>query len=344
MNIFLLTYDFIVGLLIIAIIFILFFQLHYLAIILSFILLFISFFSREIREKVHFKCNKIGKKQESLNYIIEIPAVEKNSEHNRNIIIFAHYDSIGRRLNPIFSGVIFFISLIGGTFFSIHVLVSILLYLLNFIPLVDIIWFFYGFCLAGFYSIQLLNKRNNKSYGTADNATGVANAFYLTDFFNKNPLQYINLIIVLTGAEEMGDQGAYDYIKRNSDNLNKDKSYFLIVDSVGANKDENLYFYAQGFPKKRFSPIIERNIKHLLSSKKEEDYKINPMYIPPLIHFSTDHAPLKPYGYEFMIFGSNGSIHSENDNINNYYPEMVEKFNQFSRDLIIQMDKKIKIK
>jgi hypothetical protein len=65
------------------------------------------------------------------------------------------------------------------------------------------------------------------------------------------------------------------------------------------------------------------------------------MYIPPLIHFSTDHAPIKPFGYEFMIFLSNGHIHSEKDNLSNYFPEMLDDFNSFSKDLIIQMEKNL---
>ncbi len=66
------------------------------------------------------------------------------------------------------------------------------------------------------------------------------------------------------------------------------------------------------------------------------------MYIPPLIHFSTDHAPLKTFNYQFMIFLSSGRIHSEKDNINNYYPEMLNDFNLFMKDLIIHIDKSMK--
>jgi len=260
-------------------------------------------------------------------------------KNTKNIVFFAHYDSISHGLNPIFSGIIFFISLISGSFFAIHTLFTTMLYLLSFISFIDLACFIYGFFLAGFISLQVLNTRHNKSDGTIDNATGVANAFYLIDYFKKNPLEKTNLIFVLTGAEEMGDYGAHDYIKKYYNELNQNKSYFFIVDSVGANKIKNLYFYAQGLPKKQFSPVIEENIKQLLSLKNKEIYKIESMYIPPLIHFSTDHAPLKQYGYEFMIFSSNGSIHSEKDNINNFFPEMLENFNLFSRDLIIQMDK-----
>jgi hypothetical protein len=296
-----------------------------------------ALFSRQIREKIQFKFTKIGKKRSSINYVIEFPAKNEDNEKNQNIIIFAHYDSISMSFHPLFDGAIFFFSLVGGVIFSVHILLITILYILNLIQSFEIIQFFYGFILAGFYSLQIFNKRHSKSFGTADNATAVANSFYCIDYFSKNSLQNTNLICVLTGAEEMGDYGADAFIKKHYTEFSKKNTFFFIPDTVGANKNKNLYAYAQGFPKKVYSPVIQANIEKLLRSRKKS-YKIKPLYIPPLIHFSTDHAPLKPFGYEFMIFLSNAPIHSEKDNIDNYYPEMLEDFNLFLRDLIILMD------
>ena len=222
--------------------------------------------------------------------------------------------------------------------FSVHIIFITTLYILNIIQSIEIIQLYYGFFLAGFYSLQLFNKRHNKSFGTADNATAVANAFYCIDYFSKNHLENTNLIIVLTGAEEMGDYGADSFIKKHNSEFNIRNTYFFIIDTVGANKETNLYAHAQGLPKKNYSPIIKSNIEVLLRTS-QVSYKIKPLYIPPLIHFSTDHAPLKPFGYEFMLFLSNAPIHSEKDNITNYYPQMLNQFNSFLRDLIILMDK-----
>jgi len=337
MNVLLRIYSFLIGIQIILLIGLLYFQFYYLVIFFAGILFITAFFSREIREKIQFTFSRIGKKWNSYNYVVELPAKRKNKDENQNIIVLAHYDSISMSFHPIFDGAIFFFSLIGGSIFAIHILLITLLYLLNLLS-IEIIQFIYGFFLAGFYSLQLFNKRHNKSFGTADNATAVANAFYNIEFFNKNPLENTNLIFVLTGAEEMGDYGSDAFIKKHYSELNRNNSFFFIPDTVGSNKETNLYAYAQGIPKKEYSPIIKNAIEQLLDSSKK-DYKIKPFYIPPLIHFSTDHAPLKPFGYQFMIFLSNAPIHSKRDNIDNYYPEMLEDFNSFSRDLIIHMDK-----
>ena len=340
MNYLLRVYNFLIGLQMIILIILIYFQLYLIVICLSLVLLFTAFFSREIREKIQFKFTKIGKKRTSYNYIIDFPAKEKDPDKTQNIIFLAHYDSISMRFHVIFDGAIFLICLVGGTIFSLHVFIITILYISNLIKSIEILHFMYGIFFAGLYGIQLFNKRHNLSCGTVDDGTGVANALYNIDFFSKNSLSHTNLIFVLTGAEEMGDYGADDFIKKYSSTLNKKNAYFFIVDSVAANKSTNLYAHSQGFPKKEFSPIIKRNIEQLIQTSKRT-YKIKPMYIPPLIHFSTDHAPIKPFGYEFMIFLSNGHIHSEKDNIDNYFPEMLDDFNSFSKDLIIQMEKNL---
>lgn len=340
MNYLLRVYNFLIGLQMIILIIFIYFQVYFIVVFLSLVLLFTAFFSREIREKIQFKYTKIGKKRTSYNYIIDFPAKEKDSNKTQNIVFLAHYDSISMRFHVIFDGAIFFISLVGGTIFSLHVFLITIFYVLKLIKSIEILHFIYGVFFIGFFSLQLFNKRHNLSCGTADNGTGVANALYNIQFFSKNSLGHTNLIFVLTGAEEMGDYGADAFIKKYSNTLNKENTYFFIVDSVGANKSTNLYAHSQGFPKKEFSPIIKRNIEHLIQTGKKT-YKIKPMYIPPLIHFSTDHAPLKKFGYNYMIFLSNGHIHSEKDNINNYFPEMLEDFNSFSKDLIIEMEKNL---
>ena len=340
MNYILRVYNFLIGLQMIILIILIYFQIYFIVVFLSLVLLFTAFFGREIREKIQFKYTKIGKKRTSYNYIIDFPAKEEDSNKTQNIVFLAHYDSISMRFHVIFDGAIFFISLVGGTIFSLHVFIITLFYILNLIKSIEILHFMYGIFFAGLYSLQLFNKRHNLSCGTVDDGTGVANALYNIDFFSKNSLGHTNLIFVLTGAEEMGDYGADAFIKKYSNTLNKKNTYFFIIDSVAANKSTNLYAHSQGFPKKEFSPIIKRNIEQLIQTGKKT-YKIKPMYIPPLIPFSTDHAPIKPFGYEFMIFLSNGHIHSEKDNITNYFPEMLDDFNSFSKDLIIQMEKNL---
>ena len=341
MNVVLRVYDLVTGALMIAIFFLMFIPFYLLVLALSFILLIYTLFSRQIRDRLHFAVNALGKKHSSLNYIAELPpeGTPKGQTAEQNLILLVHYDSISHKLNPIFSGALYFFGLLGGTIYSFHAIGAVLLAASGVIEGINPWSFVYGVGLAVLLNIQLANRRGNASHGTLDNATGVANGLYLLDYFQHHPLQRTNLIVVFTGAEEVGDQGAHAFIERHYHELNLKSSFFLIVDSVGGNEQENLYFYGQGIPIRSFSPTIKAAIDRLLEQDKDRIYKLKSVYIPPLISYSTDHTPLKPNGYEFMIFGSNGSIHSDKDNVDHYYPELVENFYEFTRDLLLYMDR-----
>lgn len=341
MNVLLRVYNPLIGLLIFFIILFITFNLFFLSFFLSILLFFLSYFGRQIRERIQFTFTNIGKKRESYNYVINIPAINKNPKTPiKTIVILAHYDSISHKLHPLFAGAIHLFTLIGGTIVSLHALIVIIFYSFDLIPLIDGIQFIYGIFLAGFYMIQLFNTRGNESLGTADNATGVASALYVINKFNKKPLKSTRLLVVLTGAEETGDYGADSYIKAHFRELDTLNTLFLIFDSVGANSKTNLFSYGQGLiPKKNFSPKMESVIFKMLKEDKLKNYRIKPFWVPPLIHYSTDHAPLKPHGYEFLIFFSNAPIHSKKDNLQNYFPEMLNNFNEFITNVIIKLDK-----
>ena len=115
------THSFLIGPQMIIIIILLYLNLVYYVILLASVLFITALFSREIRKKIQFKFTKVGKKRISTNYIIKLPAKHEDKEQNQNIIILAHYDSISMTFHPIFDGVIFFFSLIGGVLFSLHI-------------------------------------------------------------------------------------------------------------------------------------------------------------------------------------------------------------------------------
>ncbi|MFO8019091.1 MAG: M20/M25/M40 family metallo-hydrolase [Promethearchaeia archaeon] len=337
MNTLLRIYDVITALLIISTFFLIILDRYYLSLILGIILFVYSFYSRQIREYLHFKVLHLGKDYKSKNYIAKISA--QHSEVSRaNVVFFAHYDSISHKLHPIFSGALYFLGLVGGSLFSLHLFITIMLYHFSVISSIPYLFFSYGFVIALVISLQIFNTRDNKSPGTGDNATGVSNVFYLLEHFHQNPLSHTNLTFVFTGAEEAGDLGAYNFIKEFHSQFDVKHTYFIIVDTVALNEKENLYFYGQGYPKQIFSPHLKKKTEMILTQNEKYQKTLNEVYIPPLIAYSTDHTPLKFYGYEFIIFGSNGRIHSEEDNPDHLHPNMMKNFNEFSQDLVITLN------
>lgn len=326
-------YNPIEGLLIFIIIFYTIAQIYALIFYLSLILLFYSFFGREIRGFLHFRTKKIGKKYKSTNYWTKINA--KNKNNKKNIVILAHYDSISHKFNPIFDGFIFFIALMGGTIFSVHNIVNLLFLNFGLISVIDPYQYIYGFFIAFLCIIQVFNYRSNNSDGALDNASGIGVIFYFLNLYRDNPLHNTNLYLVATGAEELGDWGAYNFVNKYKNELPVKETYFLIVDSIGYKK--NFYVYGQGLPIRHFSPTIEPLIRSIVKESNNK-YEIYPQYVPPFIHFGTDHIPIKPHGYEFIIFGSPAPIHSPKDNISNFDVNMFQKFNDFCKELLTKLD------
>ena len=308
--------------------------LIYISIIILFLL---SSQSRFLKEKISFSVNTHTQRSQSYNYIVNLPAQNKNKEQIKTIVMLAHYDSKSLTLHPIFEGAIYFFGLMGGTIFAIHVAIIETLYVLKLIPLINPLQFIYIFFLILLYCIEFFNKTGNNSPGANDNACGVASGMYLINILKENSLKNTNLTIVFTGAEEIGEIGAYNFIKEYSTDLNEDNTYFLIIDSPGGSSEVNTCIYGQGLPKKSFSEFIESHTRKVIKSHKM--LKMDFLYVPPLIPFTTDHTPLKFFGdYEFLIFTSNNRWHSEKDNLENYSPNMLENFFQFLRELIYEID------
>lgn len=301
----------------------------------------VSYRSRSIKEHNNFKRNEKATQQESFNYIVELPSQQENTSDQQNtVVLLTHYDSKSLILPPIFEGAIYFFGLVGGSLFALHGLLVILLWTLQMIPTIYPLQFIYIFVLIPLYCIEVVNKTGNASPGANDNACGVASGMYIIDYLKEHPLQNTKVVAVFTGAEEIGELGAYNFIKKYHPTLSEKNTYFLIIDSPGGNKEANLCFWGQGLPKRSYSEMLYQTSKEVLNNNK--DLKMDFFYIPPLIPFTTDHTPLKLFGnYEFLIFSSNNRWHSEADNIENYIPEMLENFFSFLKALVIQMDQKI---
>ncbi len=326
-------YNPICGLLILLIFFGILFQIYLLSFVLSMILLPISFFGREIRSYLQYRFDKFGRKYKSANYWIKINSKIENA--NKNVVLLAHYDSISFKFNPFFDGFIFLTALLGGTIVSIHFIISFLLFLSNVVILIDPLQYLYGLLIALICIIQVFNSRGNNSDGTLDNASGVGVLFDVMDQYKNTPLNNFNLYLVATGAEELGDWGAYYFIKRYKNELPVKDTYFFVIDSIGYNK--NLFIHSQGVPKHQFSPTLEPLIREIITESNNK-FDLYPQYIPPFIHFGTDHVPIKPHGYEFMIFGSQAPIHCPKDNYSNFNPGLYLKFSDFIKFLLTRLD------
>lgn len=70
--------------------------------------------------------------------------------------------------------------------------------------------------------------------GAVDNATGVAAVLFAAQTLKKSPLKKSNLYFVGTGSEESGLKGATQFIKSHKDEFEKNATYFINFESIGA--------------------------------------------------------------------------------------------------------------
>ncbi|MCD4742053.1 MAG: Zn-dependent exopeptidase M28, partial [Desulfobacteraceae bacterium] len=69
--------------------------------------------------------------------------------------------------------------------------------------------------------------------GASDNATGTAVAMATAKRLWDKPVPGLDVIVVLTGAEETGMNGAKYYFNKNKNNLSPENSLVLNFDSIG---------------------------------------------------------------------------------------------------------------
>jgi hypothetical protein len=73
----------------------------------------------------------------------------------------------------------------------------------------------------------------NRSPGALDNAAAAGVLLQLADTLRKNPPKRSEVIFLFTGAEELGAHGAFAYLKRHGNEIQKKNAYFLNLDGVG---------------------------------------------------------------------------------------------------------------
>jgi len=94
-----------------------------------------------------------------------------------------------------------------------------------------------------------LEKFGNRSPGALDNAGSVAVLLNLAEFWRKNPPINLDLVLLFTGAEELGLWGAKIFFQSHQDELNKD-SLFINCEGMGVKGGWAIVSGVGLFPKK----------------------------------------------------------------------------------------------
>ena len=77
----------------------------------------------------------------------------------------------------------------------------------------------------------------------------------------KRPL-HSQVTFIFTGAEEVGLQGAFAFVQRHKDQIEKERSYFLNLDSVGVQGATRIFFRKGALPIGR-EPLFVSRMKEI---------------------------------------------------------------------------------
>ncbi len=257
-----------------------------------------------------------------------------------NLIFIAHYDSKSQVYSSIIRIYLIMVSVFGGVILLVVFFVlSVLKIIFTFNNLIlNNILLGVSIVIGILAILNFFNKVGNKSPGATDNATSVGTVIALSKYFKNNPLENIDFTFLITGSEELNLGGAIDFIQKHKNELDKDITYFINYDLVGAlGVLRNIT--SHGIPKKTTSTKLNELFRN---SSKGLGIEIKEIYFP--IGAAGDHMPIVNLGYKACVLGSAGCIkyvHSKKDTmslvskegLNNIFSLSIEVANRLNKEL-----------
>jgi hypothetical protein len=248
------------------------------------------------------------------------------SENSKVRVFFmGHYDTKSQVLSIITRVICYVLVFIGGIAVCVLGLIGSIFKVFFLSENIIITWtLIICSIIAGVAAILLaLNAVQNKSPGSLDNGTSVSTVVELSRVFKENPPKNIDLTFLTTDAEEQGVLGASAFISRYKDELDKEDTYFINFEAVGA-KDEKLGVLTSfGMPKKQYTSKKLNNLAFKAADTLDLDVK--KQYWP--IGLLADHNPIMNHGFKATMLGTMAmgvGIHTSKDTMENVSEENLE--------------------
>jgi hypothetical protein len=250
----------------------------------------------------------------------------RNSEAKWNIILMAHHDSKSQTF-PTKYRVYLALSVVG--LFILLISFYVVCFFVSLFGLHQFSWvipftFFTGWINVVLLLILSLNNVSNKSPGALDDASGLYTLWRTAQELEQLDLKNSNLYLVLSGAEEIGQIGAADFLNAYREELDKKDTILLNFEMIGLKNKPLEIIDSYSFPrKKRISP----SLLHLADeSAKKLQYKLKKWYLP--IGANTDGILFYKEGFNSLNFVSKEAgkyTHLPKDQYSLIDPSIIEK-------------------
>ncbi len=295
-----------------------------------------------IEEVIHFlkypsMYSRFADIKESENIILP-PVHQTSKEPKTKIFLVAHTDSKSEKPDPHVHFTVQYISILFGTlFFSIHVIVYSVFDLLG-ITLHPPWIFLYGLLFSVLDMLRISTAYfGGESPGANDDAIGVSLCIMLQKYLKSVTFNNVDVTMLLSGAEEVGEIGTHLFLKRRLGELDRDATHFVVLDGLASHKI--MYFTSRGFAFRPFSPLIASSTRRLLRANHEStrglDFK--KLWMPPPAN--TDHSGVVNLNYHAFVFASpEGVSHTTRDTFDRIDYIAMARFLKFLVSLLVQVD------
>lgn len=262
---------------------------------------------------------------------------------NPTIVISGHYDtqkgsllfapSFQKYIQTYFNFSYLSFALIIVSVIVSNFIVSPTIYILDTIGIVlsllSIIFFIYS------------NVTGRYINGANDNGTGTALTMALAKHFKNGEFtdyKDINFIFLLTGCEEVGSKGMKAFLREYKDKLNKDNTYFIVIDNIGSGK----ITYLEGEGMIVFKEY-NKQLKYIANELKDkyDIQKFKNLLLP------TDSLPVLNQGFNTISFlgkdkyGNMENYHWHTDTIDKIEKEHMDYCEKFFINYINLILKKL---
>jgi hypothetical protein len=277
------------------------------------------------------------------NLIYRLKAYRKKKY---NVILMAHHDSKSQYLSTYLRAYVAFI-------FLVFIISAVLAYFtVLFFERRDILdlyayglklyVFIIGWLAVSFFLTMASNYISNESPGALDNASGVYSIYKTAQYLHDTPFPHTEVWFVLTGAEEIDQEGAAAFLNKYRPQLNTENTLVINLDMIGL-KDNPLEVVNSFYiPKKVLTPSM---CDLVFNSAEALEIELRGWYL--WIGGYTDGFLFHEEGYKTLNFITKYAskyTHQKNDTFNLVDPYLIEKQARLNVEIIQNLNQKLHLK
>lgn len=250
------------------------------------------------------------------------------------VVLMAHYDSKGQGMSLPLRILLFLTFAVGGIGLFLRAVWKAAVMTGGIDPLAA------GFgLLSAFSALAMVPMRaDNRSPGAVDNASGVGVLLGLAEAIGGAPgcLPGVEILFVATGAEEVGLQGAFAFLKRHAEAL-KDRRQVCILNFDGPGVAGEVYASAKTGLRSRSRGLLRR----IREAGVAEGVRVRaPAFV---IGAMADHFPFVNAGIEAVTLAAFGrdslAIHTPRDTPDRLDAEMMGRVGRIALGVIHRIEK-----